>query len=149
MTSSENKKIKNATPLDYNGVHFRSTIEVTIYKALVEAGLSPSYETKTFVLMEGFKPSTPFYIRDKRSKELELNTKKIIDWKYTPDIIVEYNGWTYYIEVKGMQNDVYRYKRKMFLKLLESKDKVMFFEIYSKKEILKAIEIIKNNEKLI
>ena len=40
----ENKKIKNATPREYDGIHFKSLLEVSIYKHLIAAGFHPKYE---------------------------------------------------------------------------------------------------------
>lgn len=142
ILATENKKIRNATPYVYNEVHFRSKIEVEVYKILLESGLNPAYETETYVLMQGFKPSTPFYIRNKRTKEFSINNTKIIDWKYTPDFIVRKNNWTFFIEVKGKENDVYPYKRKMFFKLLESMENVVFLEVHTKRDCLDTINII-------
>ena len=59
--ASENKKIKNATPLDYKGIHFKSILEVSIFKALEENNLEPCYEENTYVLIAGWKPKIPFY----------------------------------------------------------------------------------------
>lgn len=45
--------------------------------------------------------------------------------------------------MKGFQNDTYPIKKKMFRKLLETFDIGFFFEIYTKKQLLQAIDIIK------
>ena len=51
------------------------------------------------------------------------------------------------IEAKGMENDVFYIKKKLFRKYLESWGKpVLYFELRSKKQLLQAIEIIKNYE---
>ena len=37
----ENKKVKNATETEYNGIKFKSLTEVTIYKTLLQEGFEP------------------------------------------------------------------------------------------------------------
>lgn len=144
----ENKKIKNATKVQYNNILFNSKIELMVYKTLVENGFFPEYEPHKFTVFEGYKPTVPFYTINKNTKELSLNSVKQIAITYTPDFILRYKKWTIIIEVKGKMNDVYPYKRKMFRKFLEdnTKGNVLFFEVYTKKNVLQMIEIIKSYE---
>lgn len=144
----ENKKIKNATKVQYNNILFNSKIELMVYKTLVEKGFSPEYEPQKFTVFEGYKPTVPFYTINKNTKELSLNNVKQIAITYTPDFILRYKEWIIIIEVKGKMNDVYPYKRKMFRKFLEenTKGNILFFEVYTKKNVLQMIEIIKNYE---
>lgn len=142
-----NKKIKNATPLEFDGIKFKSKLEVMAYKTLKENGLNSQYEPKKFVLIEGFKPSVEFYTKNKKTKELELEDKKIIAITYTPDFVLNHKGWTYFVECKGMQNDCYYLKRKLFRRYLElNMPCSKFFEIYTKGQLLTAISIIKDEE---
>ena len=39
-----NHKVKNATPLEYNNIQFKSRLEVMIYKTLLQEGFSVQYE---------------------------------------------------------------------------------------------------------
>lgn len=142
---SDNKKILNATSLEFEGITFKSKLEVMAYKTLKENGINVEYEPVTFVVWKGFKPTREFYEKDKKTKDLALNDKKIIDIKYTPDFVVEYNGKYAYLELKGFQNDTYYLKKKLFRGYIEDWNlDVMYFEIHTKKELLQAIEIIKN-----
>ena len=50
LTMSKNKKISNATELEYEGIKFRSKLEVYCYKRLKEEGLSFKYEMYLFSL---------------------------------------------------------------------------------------------------
>lgn len=140
---SENKKIKNATPLLYNGIQFRSKLEVTCYKILTACGFKPLYEERKFVLWQGLKPTIPFYNRNKKTKQLQLDTSKIRDITYTPDITFTVNDTLVIIEIKGFENDRFPMKKKLFREYLEQLGNAMFFEIRSKRELLEAIEIIK------
>ena len=45
-----NKKIKNATPEEYNNIKFKSKLEVMAYKTLVQAGFEPKYEPYTYII---------------------------------------------------------------------------------------------------
>lgn len=141
----QNKKISNASINVYNGITFKSKLEVMIYKTLQEQGFDVKYEPKKFIIWEGYRPTVPFFDKNLKTGLLKQNTKKLIDVTYTPDFCFEYNDTFIIIEAKGFENDVFPLKKKMFRKLLESLDKpVLYFEIYSKKQLLQAIEIIKN-----
>lgn len=143
----ENKKIKNATQNTLDGINFKSRLEAMIYRVLKENGFDPKYEPWKFTIWEGYKPKVPFYDRNSRTGLLKLNQTKIIDITYTPDFCFEHNGLFVIIEAKGLENDRFPMKKKMFRKYLESWGKpVVYFELYSKKQLLQAIEIIKNYE---
>lgn len=141
----ENKKVKNATPTIYNNIKFKSIIEVMVYKTLLQYGFNPVYEPIKYILWEGFRPTVPFYTRSKGKNKLNLT--KLINITWTPDLYLEYEGMKIIIEVKGKSNDVFPYKLKLFRKLIESfvdRDKYLIFEIFTKKQLLEAIEIIKS-----
>lgn len=138
---SENKKVKNATELVIDNIKFKSKLEASVYKYLVEEGFVPGYELEKYVLWEGIKPTIPFYGKK------GLDDKKLIDITYTPDFTFSYKDKFIIIEVKGMQNDVFPYKFKMFRKLLESyvnKDDILIFEVFSIKQLKECIKIIRN-----
>ena len=149
---SKNKKVKNATPKEYNGIKFKSLLEVTVYKTLLQEGFKPYYEASKYPIWRGFKPDVPFYKPNKKG-ELEEQTKKIIDITYTPDFIfmAPDNKSVIIFEVKGgYENDTYPIKEKMFRLYLENllKDSnqfTMFFKVGSKKQCLEAINIIKQH----
>lgn len=152
-----NKKIKNATSLKYGNITFKSKLEKAFYLYLLEAGFNPQYEPNTFTLIEGFEPKTPFYDKetdaqfnkrreagDYSPKKLVLKTGKIIGIRYTPDIYFNYKGIDVYIEVKGIENDCFYIKKKLFRRYLDALDKKsIYFEVYTKKQLIQAIEIIK------
>lgn len=146
----ENKKIKNATPKEYNGIKFKSLTEVMVYKTLLQEGFEPFYEGTKYVIWKGPKPEIPFYKPNKNTKKLKLDTKKIIDITYTPDFvfIAPDNKTVIIFEVKGHENDTYPIKEKMFRGYLEKclkelNQPSMFFKIGTKKQCLEAINIIK------
>lgn len=144
---AENKKIKNATQNTVDGIEFKSRLEAMIYKVLKENGFDPKYEPWKFTIWEGYRPKVPFYDRDSKTGLLKNNTTKLIDMTYTPDFCFDYGNLFVIVEAKGLENDRFPIKKKLFRKSLEEwKTPVIYFEIYSKKQLLQAIEIIKNYE---
>lgn len=145
----ENKKIKNANSRIYDGISFKSAMEVTIYKALKEQGINPDYEANTFILSDKVRPTVPFYNRT-GSGGFHLISEPISKVTYTPDFTFTLNGIFVIIEVKGFENDVFPLKRNLFRKLLETMSyPVMYFEVRTKKELLQSLEIIKMENTLI
>lgn len=158
-----NKKIRNATICKNNGITFKSALEKRIYDTLLQQGFTPQYEPITFTLWDGFAPITPFYDKEtdkQNQKRAELlgkkvpnilvqKTSKVVSIKYTPDFYFNYNGLDVYIEAKGIENDVFYIKKKMFIKYLDdilvsTGRRSIYFEVYTKRQLLQAIEIIKD-----
>lgn len=157
-----NKKVKNATVCSSNGITFKSQLEKSIYSTLQQLGFNVQYEPVTHVLWDNFIPITPFYDREsdtqrtKRIDKGDTNKKrclvqksgKIIGIRYTPDFYFKYKDLDVYIEAKGVENDVFYIKKKMFRKYLDDKyiqtnQSSIFFEIYTKSQLLQAVDIIK------
>lgn len=140
-----NKKIKGASTKIYNGITFKSQLEVSIYKTLLQEGFNPKYEEVKYILWQGFKPTVPFYEKGKDGLN-KLSMKKIIDITYTPDFTFKYKNYFVIIEAKGYENDTFPIKKKMFRKILESYSNTLYFEIFTKKQLVDAIKIIKTYE---
>lgn len=144
-SKTENKKIINASPLEYDGISFKSKLEKMAYQTLKEQGFPVLYEPKKFIIWEGFRPNVPFYNKDASTRMLKMDSKKVIDISYTPDLMFEYNNHLIIIEMKGFENNTYPLKKKIFRKWLESNcPNSIYFEIFTKKQLLQAIDIIKN-----
>lgn len=157
----KNKKIRNATICKDGNVTFKSVLEKMAYNTLIDQGFSPQYEPKTFIVWEGFESLTPFYDKEtdtqkeKRDPEgpklLTLKSNKIQPIRYTPDIYIRYGDLDIWIEMKGIENDVAYIKKKMFRKYLDDLfntkgQKSLYFEIYTKRQLLQAIQIFKDYE---
>lgn len=146
---AENKKVKNATPVDFQNIHFKSTIERTIYKALIQQGIVPLYEGFTYTLSPDLRPQkVPYYTRRKErgssQSKLSLEMSPIDPITYTPDFTFMLNGVFVIIEVKGFVNDTFPVKRNLFRKYLESEEGyTMYFEVRSKKELLRALDVVR------
>ena len=155
---SSNKKIINATQSILNGIKFKSQLEKSVYNTLSQLGLNPEYEPKQFLLWEGFTPLTPYYDketdkqREKRNphspKILTLKNGRFVGIRYKPDFYFRFKDLDIYIEAKGKENDVFYIKKKLFIKYLDNLyiktgQRSMYFEVYTKRQLLQAIEIIK------
>ena len=146
----ENRKVVNATPTTLNDITFKSKLEGKLFKVLVDEGLNPRYEPYKFHIWEGFKPAVPFYERNKKTKSISLNDKKIIDITYTPDISFDYKGYRVFVEVKpdNFTNDVYPYKQKLFRKYMETELtnlRPIFVRVGTIRNLKEFIEILKEN----
>lgn len=157
-------KIRNATVCKGNNITFKSVLEKSIYNTLQQLGFNPQYEPTTFTLWDGFLPITPYFDREtdkqkaKRlleavdscpSKILVQKTGRVVGIRYTPDFYFKYNDLNVYIEAKGIENDVFYIKKKMFRyyldqQLLKDGQKSIYFEIYTKKQLLQALKIIED-----
>lgn len=144
----ENKKIKNATPKEYNGIKFRSLMEVSAYKHLLSQGFNPEYEKHKYVIWEGYKPTIPYYGEEQKTKGLKLYTSKLISTTYTPDFTFKYKSIFVILEIKGFRNDLYPLKMKLFRKYLESNiPNAIFFEVRTIKQLKQSLKIMDEYEK--
>ena len=146
----ENKKIKNATKVTSNDIKFKSRLEEYIYKALLSEGIKPEYEKETYTLYGKHRSRVPFYNRTKKLG-FHLDYSPLRRITYTPDFTFELNGIKVIIEVKGFQNDTFPLKRNMFRRVLEEemdvlKRPIMYFEVHSKGDLLKALDIVRKED---
>ena len=150
VNKTKNKKVKNATPLSYDGIDFKSRLEAVVYKTFKDAGFNIQYEPCKYVLWRGFKPTIPFYNRKKKTKHsnvtgLKLDNKKLLDTTYTPDFQFKHKGHLIIIESKGLETEVFLIKKKLFRQYLEMNvPNSIYFEVFSKTHALQAVEIVKN-----
>lgn len=143
----ENKKIKNATSIVFEGIQFRSKLEARVYKHLLNKGFKPNYEPEAIELLGSFTPSNPWYSDGEPQVTIKGKPKIERSWKYTPDFIIDLNNIVIILECKGYSNDLHPYKRKMFLAQLESTCdeagvKFYYFEVHNIKGLKKSIDVI-------
>jgi len=113
---STNKKVKNATPLEFNGIKFKSKLEVYCYELLIQNRIQAEYEGTRFQILEPFT----------------YNDEKIRGMIFTPDFV----GDDFIIECKGFMNDAFPLRWKIF-KFFLFKNKLRY-ELYlprNKKEV--------------
>lgn len=121
-----NKKIKNATPNTYKGIHYRSKLEAACARIFEEAHIPVEYEKTSFELIP-------------KRKYLSTSYRAVT---YTPDFI----GETFIIECKGFPNDRWPVIKKLFIQYLESNHiPKKFFEVGSITELKQVLLFMQTN----
>lgn len=117
-------RIQGTTPKEYNGVHYRSTLEADTAKNLDLLGIPFSYESRRITLLEGFRCN---YQKD-----------KVRAIHYTPDFIIG----NIIIECKGFETPEWKQKKKYVFKyLMENEPNTFFYQTHnSGKDILLALD---------
>jgi hypothetical protein len=122
-----NKKVKNALASVYDGIKFRSQLEIFIYKALKAAGIPSDYEKKSYVLID----------------KCEYNDEKVRPITYKPDFVNEELGFL--IEVKGIKTDAFVLRWKLFKRYLSiNGPQLELFLPRNQKECLEVVELLKS-----
>lgn len=141
-----NKKVRNATVIECDGITFRSILEQKTYIELRDAGYAPQYEVEKIGLLDSFRPKTTWYVdgEPQVTKGKKQQNTTVLGKSYTPDFKVTLGDTVVYVEVKGHPNDVYPVTRKMFLKWIDEQDNdIIFSEIHSIKGLKKFMEVLK------
>lgn len=116
----QNKKVKNATKVEIDGIKFRSKLEAYTYKKLKEANLHADYECCRYELLPGFV----------------YDGKKIRAMTYLPDFV----GNGFIIECKGFGNDAWPLREKLFKYYLSNNiPNIKFYVVRNQKEVDKLI----------
>jgi hypothetical protein len=126
--STSNKKVKNATPLEYDGVSFKSKLEMYCYKLLKENNIPVEYEVVKFNILEPFT----------------YNEEKVRGMMFTPDFV----GDNFVVECKGFMNDAFPLRWKLF-KYYLCKNQLRY-DLYlprNKKDVERVVLEIVNNLK--
>lgn len=129
MKRSQNKKIKNATPIEADGIKFRSKLELYTYKKLKEANIVTEYEQHKYELLPAFV----------------FHGKKIRAMTYLPDFV----GKGFIIECKGFANDAFPLRKKLFeFWLSVHEPETQYHVVRTQKEVDQLVETLKslNNE---
>lgn len=127
MRNTVNRKIKNATPKEYKGICFRSKLEARSAEILDENSVSYQYEPFKIEYIPTFK------YRDKTFRKAQ----------YTPDFVIDNK---YILELKGFNNDLWSYKKKLILLALMKRDNAYsFYEIRTLTQLRAWIKLYKDN----
>ena len=98
----------------YNGIEFKSRLELYMYQQLTLAGLSFEYEGESFAILDAFQDSNRLVSKHNKSF-IEKGNRRVIGIKYTPDFVVKVNGETrFIIETKGRPNESFPIRLKLF-----------------------------------
>lgn len=136
-----NKKVRNATICSYNGVTFKSKLELYCFKKLTELKIKFKYEEKTFELIPSFEFENDSYelFRKKGARYFGPQRTHVRGTTYTPDFVGD--GWI--IETKGNPNDAFPIKWKLFKKhLVENKLNIDLYMPRNQKQIDEIVNII-------
>ena len=126
--STSNKKVKNATPLEYDSVSFKSKLEMYCYKLLKENNIPVEYEVVKFQILDPFV----------------YNDEKVRGMIFTPDFV----GDNFVVECKGFMNDAFPLRWKLFKHHLSTHQ--LRYDLYlprNKKDVEKVVLEIVNNLK--
>lgn len=152
----ENKKVLNTQRFTIDDINMRSGLEVSFYKKLKKTDLKFFYEPDKFTLINGSKIVgvtilAPRHLgRGRYGKILEKQTRALLKITYTPDFYIIKGKYHIYIDIKGMPNDVYPIKKKLFIlylmreKQLNSNNEYIFIEPHSLRQMDEAIDYINN-----
>jgi hypothetical protein len=151
--NGDNKKIKNATKLEIDGIKFKSNLEAYCYKHLKEADIDDfQYEQIKFVLQEPFtfsNSSVELYERTvdgKKVRDFGEVTSNIRAITYTPDfVMIRPDKTGYVIETKGFRTDQFTLKWKMFKNYLETHGyKLSLYAPNNQNNVNRCIQSIKS-----
>jgi hypothetical protein len=142
-----NKKVKNATECTYEGIKFKSKLELVCYKWLKLYDLKFEYEKLKIELIPSFKPNIPLYEFNAKKGILNENLKITRTCTYTPDFIVKTSKGLILLETKGFETDSFKLKFKMLRAKLQGQldlPIIGLFLVKNQRQIKECIEIIKS-----
>ena len=120
-------RIKNATPTQYDGIKFRSKLEVYTYKKLKEANIYAEYEQYRYMLLPSFI--------------FENKTVRAIT--YLPDFV----GSNFIIECKGFPNEAWPLREKLFkYYLTNNMPNYSFYLVRNQKQVDELIEKLRDGK---
>ena len=120
-------RIKNATPTQYDGIKFRSKLEVYTYKKLKEAKICAEYEPTHFELIPKF----------------EYQGEKVRAMTYLPDFV----GKDFIIECKGLMGDSFPLRWKIFkYTLMKQNSNYKLYLVRNQKQVDELIEKLRDEK---
>ena len=135
-------------PLLYEGIQFKSRLEVYTYRKLKELKVDFEYEPRKFEIFPGFV--TEVIIHSKTPKlGYRETTRRVNPITYTPDFIIKLNNKIIIIECKGRENDAFPLKEKLFLACLPQVQdyagkELFYFKPTNQANVLETIKLIQN-----
>ena len=125
LKKNQNKKIKNATPIEADGIKFRSKLELYTYKKLKEANIMTEYEQHRYELLPAFI----------------FHGKKVRAMTYLPDFV----GNGFIIECKGYANDAFPLRKKLFeFWLSVHEPETQYHIVRTQKEVDQLVKTLKS-----
>ena len=143
------KRRNNSTAkkCSYDGIDFKSKLEMYCYKALKREGLKATYEKRSLQLLEPFTDKGMYYKSHGKSP-VSAKTNKVQGVVYTPDYEDDLDNphYGYFIEVKGRANEAFPMRIKLF-RLWRSKNEPHkeYYQAHNEAEVEQVIQLIKQN----
>jgi hypothetical protein len=139
------KSISKAKKYFYNGQEYKSGLEVYMAKVLTENKIKFEYESKKFILQEGFHFDLESWERQANSKGefKDRGDTKVREISYTPDFV----GDGFIIETKGYANESFPMKYKMFKKSISGEEGLSIYKPQIKAECDLVIKLILKQKK--
>ena len=120
----QNKKVRNATKIEVDGILFKSKLEAYTYKKLKEANIDAEYEMHRYELLPAFT----------------FHDKKYRPMTYLPDFV----GNGFIIECKGFRTDTWPLREKLFnYYLANHTPEINFYIVTTQKEVDELISKLK------
>lgn len=121
----QNKKVRNATKQEIDGITFLSKLEAYMYQKLKEADIKADYGLHRYTLLPAFI----------------YNNSKIRAITYLPDFV----GKDFVIECKGYPNDAWVNREKLFKYYLSlNEPNTKFYIVRNNKDVDNLINILKS-----
>lgn len=141
------QKPMNSKKCEFDGIEFKSNLELYMYKVLKKEKIKFDYEGQSFVIIEGFKYDGKSYERFLNGKGdfKDRGNKSYADMVYTPDFTPpKGKPLTWVIETKGRAMPDFSRTWKLFKKLIvkEGHDTVLFVP-RKQADCDKVVELIK------
>lgn len=112
------KRHSVAVETTYDGIKFKSKLEVYCYKALKKAKIPFDYEVKKYTLIDGFKPGMGIWTKSRGIFKARKTPVRPIT--YTPDFVCTNDKWV--IETKGYKSEGFKFRWKLFIRYLHRRD---------------------------
>ena len=132
-------KVKNAKKVIFNGIEFKSKLELYAYKLLTIKKIKCEYEKHTFTIFENFiLPQTCY---EGTTKKLYNKGSKVRKITYTPDFVDPLGKWI--IETKGYANDSFPLRWKLFKRHLKNNNlSYVLFMPRNKRQVDEVVNLI-------
>lgn len=147
MALKRGKKLINSVATVYDGVSFKSRLEVNCYKMLQEAGIVFKYEPTSYEVLGSFLFEHDSYERMANGKGDFINRglKKVNSITYKPDFV----GKGFIIETKGLRTESFNLRFKLFKKWIQENatTPVAIYMPQNLTEIKETIRLIKEKQK--
>lgn len=146
-TTKKKGRVKNATPIEIDGIQFKSKLEFYCYQQLKASGIPFTYEEERFILIDPFTFTNDSFELGKTKgervfKKANSNIRAIT---YLPDFVGEYKNQPFIIETKGLIQDSFVLRYKLFKRHLQANG--LNYDLYmprNRKQIDETINLIKS-----